>query len=188
MHLGKVVNQAILVVLGASLASSLPLNTTEPTTDIVSSITNGTFGGDVDPIDPIDPIDSISRGEIGEDLCRYQYMFFHEEWILQVPVEWWKDDERWGGRAYDACNAWINAMHVSGGICGLRITECWEMKKHYRSGGVGWLHARATACVGIHGGHFQRSYRIFHKPGKNRNVQCYHGININPAPFKLPWE
>ena len=114
------------------------------------------------------------RGEIGKELCRHHYAVTHEEWIAQVPGEWWK--QRYHENADEACRAWRRSLE-SQRMCGLRINECWEMKERYPSGGPGWLHLRATTCIGPNTVYWENSFQTFAVgAGEDyRPIECAHG-------------
>jgi hypothetical protein len=118
------------------------------------------------------------RGEIGLKICRHNYAFFFEQWIAQVPAEWWED--RYSGDADLACLAWKRALTAQR-MCGFRMTECWLIERPGESGEVGWLHMRATTCIGPNTDYFEAAYfQTFAVGGRSgRDVACHHGINPN---------
>lgn len=165
-----------LTPLWATLVSGSPIVPAEPA--VFQSALDQTF-------DVANPVNTTNdgghilqrrRGEIGTAVCRHQYCFFHEEWIMQVPEAWWK--EKYHGHADQACRAWHTQLEGRG-ICGLRLNECWEMDKQYPSGEPGWLHARMTTCIGPNMPAVESTYPVLFDIGnEDHDFYCHHGIRL----------
>jgi hypothetical protein len=153
------------IFLKALFATCSPIAPSDPAILINNGTTNGTLGDKVTT--------AMSRFEIGLFGCRHQYMVFYERWVAQVPGSWWKN--KYHNNPVEACKAWDNAL-LAQRICGLQMTECWEMELQYPSGKPGWLHARFNTCIGPNSQPFEHAFQVFDIGAEEHMYHCFQGM------------
>jgi hypothetical protein len=184
---------ALSALLWHTHVNGSPVAVTETTPSIINDTISDDYNAAWDEKhnakwDFLDPYDKAIDGqtfspalrfEIGKDICRHQYCFFHEEWVIQVPEAWWKT--RFHGRVDFACRAWKVAL-MANSICGFRMTECWQMGALFPSGGIGWLQARLTTCIGPNVARVESTFsQVFDIDTEAHEIHCWHGMRLESA-------